>query len=245
MCVAHFPNIHASSLEEARDYCRQKTESLLLAYSLIRDAAGEVFEIVVVDRKSGQSTKYSVSGSYTGNLLTGQLAGESSETMQTLIKGMAADPLSEFLVNLYKQGRQERNPDFQYLRFWQILEILAASKNYDEDADLLDYQGQEMMDGSNIRKCRGHVHTVFALFRDEGMGSSIETWRNVNIWYAFRSAVAHYGGVARFGALSRANVRVWAERGFDEISNAGHDKYLWQLKEDVKMLLKRRLVRMG
>jgi hypothetical protein len=35
---------------------------------------------------------------------------------------------------------------------------------------------------------------------------------------------------------------MWGQRGFDEVSKTGHDKYLWLLKEDAKLLLMRRLV---
>jgi len=242
VCVVHFPNIRAARREDVVDYCSQKTDSILLALSLIRDGVGVVFEIVIVDRKSGKATTHAIRDSYVGNLATGNLAGESAERTQQYIAGMEADPLGAFLVNLYKHARQERNPNFQYLRFWQILEILAANKNYDPNDDLLDYDGQAMMSGSQVRKCYGSVPTVFSLFRDEGIGTTDDTWRKVSIWFAFRSAVAHFGAADRFGDLSRDSFREWGQRGFDEISKSGHDMYLWNLKEDVKLLLMRRLV---
>ena len=151
--------------------------------------------------------------------------------------------MSSFLVSLYKQARREQSPDYQYLRFWQILEVMADSKNYDPDQPLLDYQGSVMLDGDQPRKCTGSVNTVFALLRDEGLGTTTDTWEQVNVWFAFRSAVAHHGAVAHFEALSRENVKKWARQALQKISKSGHDTYLWSLKEDAKLLLMRRLVR--
>ena len=64
----------------------------------------------------------------------------------------------------------------------------------------------------------------------------------VNVWFAFRNAVAHHGSIARYPESSRSNVRAWAEWGHEEIAKTGHDRFLWELKEDAKLLLMSRLV---
>lgn len=243
VCVVHFPTLVGSTREQVRDHCLDQVQALLLALSLSRDAGGAIFEVVLIDRTGGQSIKYSVSSPYVDNLLTGDLSGESALTLETYLLGLENDPMTSFLVSLYKQARREPNADYQYLRFWQILEVMADTKNYDPEQSLLDYEGDVMLDGAQTRKCSGSVNTVFALLRDEALGTTTGTWERVNVWFAFRSAVAHHGDIVHFEKLSRENVKKWARQALQEISQAGHDQYLWDLKEDVKLMLMRRLVR--
>lgn len=243
VCVVHFPSIISSSIEEVRDHCIEQTSKLLLVLSLSRDAGGIAFEVVALDRQIGNATKYSISSPYVGNLLTGHLSGESFESLEAYLGGLSRDPINGFLVGLYREARRDRSPDFQYVRFWQILETMAESGNYDPISPLLDYEGNVLMDGNQPRQCKGSVNIVFRLLRDTGIGSTDKTWKKVNVWFAFRNAVAHHGSVARYPELSRATVRAWAKLGHEEISKTlGHDRFLWELKEDAKLLLMRRLV---
>lgn len=243
VCVVHFPLIVSSSFEEVRDYCIEQTNKLLLVLSLSRDAGGAVFEVVVFDIKTGNATKFSISPPYVGNLLTGHLSGESSESLEAYLNGLSRDPINGFLVGLYKEARRDRSPDFQYVRFWQILETMAESNNYDPISPLLDYDGNVMMDGKKTRHCNGSLHIVFRLLRDTGIGSTDETWKKINIWFAFRNAVAHHGSVVRYTELSRTTAKAWAALAFEEFAvSSGNDRFLWELKEDTKLLLMMRLV---
>lgn len=243
VCVVHFPSIVSSSIEEVRDYCIEQTSKLLLVLSLSRDAGGIAFEVVALDRRIGNATKFSIYSTYVGNLLTGHLSGESPESLEAYLGGLSRLPINGFLVGLYREARRDRSPDFQYVRFWQILETMAESNNYDPTSPLLDYEDNVLMDGNQPRQCKGSINIVFRLLRDNGIGSTDETWKNVNVWFAFRNAVAHHGSVARYHELSRATVKAWAELGHKEIANAlGHDRFLWELKENAKLLLMRRLV---
>lgn len=241
VCVVHFPCLQASNENEALDYCDHLTERLLFALSLTRDAAGEIFDIVVLNLTNGDARKYSINKPYRGNLLTGNLSGESPEALHRYIDGLALDDMNRFLVGLFKQAKAERSPDFQYVRYWQILETLAESQNYDPSEPLVDFEGQAMMDGSKERYKKGPINTVFNLLRENEIGDSVNTWKSVNIWYAFRNAVAHYGAIAKYENLSRN--KEWARLGIEELqANPGHDSHLWTLKEDTKLLLMRRLV---
>lgn len=242
VCIVHFPAILATSMDEARDYCIGQTNRLLLALSLSRDAAGTVFEVVVFDRNKNRAEKSSISSPYVGNMLTGHLSGESADSLEAYIGGLVRDPINMLLTGLYKEARRDRSPDFQYVRFCQILEIMADSNNYDPASPLLDYNGNVMMDGDKPRRSGDGVNPVFCLLRDNEIGSTTETWKKINIWFAFRHAVAHYGSVSGYPALSRAAVRAWAELGYEEMKTAGRDIFLWELKEDTKLLLMRRLV---
>ena len=79
--------------------------------------------------------------------------------------------------------------------------------------------------------------------RESGMGSTQRNWRLINTWFAFRTAAAHHGSRLNFSQLKRPSVRAFAEQASVEIQASAHDHFLWELKEDTKMLLMRRLNR--
>lgn len=244
VCVLHFPAVLAKDVEAARDYCAEKANVLLLALSLSRDAGGVVFEIVLVSRKNGQAVKYGIASPYVGNLLTGGLSGENFESVRTYLSGITASDTNRFLVSLYREARRERSRDFQYVRLWQILETMAEGRNYDASAVLRDYAGNPMTDNGQVRLLRGSVNTVFNLFREEQVGDTETIWKNVNIWFAFRNAVAHHGAISRYESLARESVREWARIGHEELQRTpDHDSFLWMLREDVKLLLMHQLVK--
>jgi len=244
VCVVHFPNIEAESEDQARHYCVSKTNSLLLALALVRDAGGSVFDVVMFGYDSNQATKFAITDSYTGNLLTGSFAGENAETLHKYLFCLEVDSLEAFLAQLFRQARREKHVDFQYVRLWQILEILAEGECYDPKDNLIDFEGNFIYnDDGTHRLQKGSINCVYALLRDSKIGSSKSTWEKVNMWFAIRSAVAHFGSVSQFHKLGRQSIIDWAIRANKEISKTpGQDQLLWELKEDVKLLLRRRLV---
>lgn len=244
--VLHFPALAIDSLGQARDYCIDQANSLLLALSLSRDAGGSVFEVVLISHRSGQATRYAITPTYVGNALRGSMSGENHEQVSAYLRGVEASEFDEFLVGLYREARRERSRDFQYVRYWQILETIADSENYDPSSPLLDYEGNQMLDGERVATLRKAVHRVFNLLRSHELGDSIGTWRHVNIWNAFRNAVAHHGAISRYSELSHAPVREWARRGVAELGDPPmFDHLLLLLKEETKMILMRRLVAAG
>lgn len=243
----HFPAIQSNSLDGARDYCVAKTNAVLLALALSRDAGGSIFDVVLFDHNSRRATKFTIAPAYVGNLLTGQLAGESAESLKAYVAGISIDPMGAFLAELYKEARRERDPRYQYIRLWQLLELLADQEVFDPNEPLTTYEGTVMEEeNGSPRLSKGSVHTVFRLLREAGLGSTEQTWKDVNVWFAFRSAVAHYGAFSEFHRLSRAAVRSWAQFGVNEIAEAGgHDKFLDSLRWMARLLLMQRLVRVA
>ncbi|MBW7932341.1 MAG: hypothetical protein H3C62_01760 [Gemmatimonadaceae bacterium] len=241
--VSNFPSIRANAPEEARDHCLSRAERLMLAFALSRDAGGSVLEVIVIPKGDGLALRYGYTGSYVGNLLQGSMSGESAEQVEAYLRGLEANELNRFLVSLYREALRERSPDFRYVRFWQILETLADSRNYDEAQPLLDYEGRPMMEDGQALRVKGSVNSVFNLLRENSIGTTSESWKQVNVWFAFRCAAAHYGSMAKHAQLSKSSTRRWGRTGFDELqSSPGFDHFLFLLKEETKLLLMRRLV---
>lgn len=243
VCVVHFPNVVASSAEEAHLYCRARTEDIVLCLNLIRDSGGQIFDVVVFNHDIREAIKFFQPSQYVGNLLGGHLSGEGFDRLNQYLTGIERNDLTRFLLVLFREARRERHVDYQYVRLWQILEILAASRNYPPGQELLDYNGSLMLDHKGNPRTVGHgPNAVFALFRDLSIGKSDEMWLKVLTWYAFRNAVIHHGAVANFEQLDQAYLRDVARTAFGEIAKTpGHDSYLFNLKEDLKLVLMRAL----
>lgn len=243
VCVFHFPAVRAPSPQEVRSYAVRVTEEVLLAMALTRDASGRVFDCVIYE-STGQAFSFAESPSYVGNMLTGWLSGESPETIENFASRIGQSPADRRLVQLYKDARSESSPDFQYVRYWAVLEALADSREYDSDAPLLDFEGNQMYaDSGRPLVVNSGVSSVFNFMRESGVGTTERNWKMINTWFAFRTAAAHYGALGNFGQLTRPNVRAFAQNAFDTIQAVRHDQYLWELKEDVKLLLMCRLNR--
>lgn len=241
--VIHFPNIEALNIEQARDYCAEKSNQTILALNLIRDAGGQIFDITVLSHETRQAINYFVPNNYAGNLLTGGLSGESHIVLQKYLVHLEESDFNKFLLELFKEARREKHTDFQFIRLWQIMELLAQHQNYTSAHQLLDYEGKAILqDNQEPRLLRGSLHTVYALLRDSKYGDSLSTWENVNIWFALRSAVAHFGAISSFKKLTKASTREWAGIAFKETGiSIAKETHLRNLREAVKFLLAKRL----
>ncbi|PWW08878.1 MULTISPECIES: hypothetical protein [Pseudidiomarina] len=243
VCVVHFPAIEANSMEDAREFCLEQAKAVVLALALARDAGGSIFDVVVIDQSTGQSRKFTNQVSYVGNLLTGSLAGESASVITNSVNEILGDPMSAFLTEQYKDARREQNEEFQYIRFWQILELMADQENFDPKELLVGFNGEEIKNDSDQHlTSKGSVNIVFRLFKEAGIGSTEQTWRNVNVWFACRSAVAHYGALSEYQRLDRPKVREWAlvaVKAREE--NNGQDMYLNSLRWMTRLLIMKRL----
>jgi len=250
--VIYFPCIIASNWEQANNYCNYKVSFLMQALSLTRGGSGEIFNTVVFNPKNGASQMITPRIPYRGNLITGDMAGENAEILGNYVNTLENNPFNNFLVNLHKEAIAEKNMNFKYVRYWQILETIAESNNYDENLDLLDFQGARITnnDGTN-KKTKGSAAIVYQLLKNHKLGNIAETavysgiesfsqWENVNIWLALRNAVAHHGSVWNYTKLSRENTKAWAKKGIEVLERDPHDIIiLGNLKEDVKFVLMR------
>jgi len=244
VCVFHFPAVQAPSHSEVRDYAVALTSEMLLALALTRDASGRIFDCVVLEN-TGDAASYTVSEQYVGNMLTGWISGESPDSIERLAAQISRSPFDRLLVGLYKDARSEPSPDFQYVRFWAVLEALADVREYDSNAPLLDFEGNQMREGERVLTINGGVNSIYNLMRECDMGSSERNWRLINTWFAFRTAAAHHGSLMNFSQLKRPTVRAFAEKAYAEMQSSLQDQHLWELKEDTKALLVRRLNRVA
>ena len=254
VAIVHFPKIISDNIQNINEFVNAKIKYLLQSFSLIRGADAEIFDLIVVNLKNGEGTRFSVSHSYKGNLLLGGLAGESPESLELHINNLEKNSFNSLLVNLHKEALKENNIDFKFLRYWNILETLAESKNYSKNDNLLDYDNQIIYKKENDEisldkngnpiplKINGSLNKVYNLFRESKFGNTNDTLENTKMWLGLRNSVAHFGTISAYNKLGNPRDKKYAEKAFKIIEkNKGHNQILFNLKEDVKLLLMREL----
>lgn len=257
--VAHFPRIESESQELAYSYVENKITHLLEVLSLTRGASGEIFDFIVINLNSLNGTRFSKRNSYIGNLLTGNLSGENPETVEKYIQAIENDEFKRFLTSLHKETLAEANLNFKILRYWSILEILAESKNYHTErykTPLSDFDGNPLQqidengevivdeDGEpKIVKEKNAISNVYNLLRDNSFGSPYSNLGKIKTWIALRNAVAHFGDINQFENLRNSEDRIYAQKAIEKMEESpGFNPILFELKEDVKLILMRDLI---
>jgi len=218
--IVHFPVVVADDHETVQKYCTAQTAFLLNSLSVVRDSAGDPFEIAVVRIDRPEAAQFSIRRPYRGNLLTGSLAGEDPQLIQRLMQGAQEEPFGNFLLTLYREAINEVNLDFRLLRLWQVLELVSDAQEYDPSLDLVDENGNPIIVGGKPVKLTSSTAKAYAVMRDFQIFQG-DLWESVNVWFGFRSAVAHHGAIANYGRLSRPDVRAWVERGLKILELAG------------------------
>jgi len=140
------------------------------------------------------------------------------------------------------------------LRYWNILETLAESKNYSKNDNLLDYDNHIIYKKENDKilldkegnpiplKIVGSLNIVYNLFRESKYGNTNDTFEKTKMWLGLRNSVAHFGTISAYHKLRGSRDKKYAEKAVKIIEhNKGHNPILFDLKEDVKLLLMREL----
>ena len=235
--IVHFPLVVADDHETVQEFCSVQTSLLLNSLAVVRDSAGDPFEIAVVRIDQPKAAQFSIRRPYRGNLLTGSLAGEDPQLIQRLMQGAQKEPFRNFLLTLYREAINESNPDFRLMRLWQILELVSDAQDYDPSADLVDEVGSPItVDGKPV-KLKSSTAKAYAVMRDFQV-SDCNRWECANVWFGFRSAVAHHGSISNYESLNRPDVRAWVKHGLKKIEAAGgENQILEELQRAVNALV--------
>lgn len=254
ICIAHFPKIVCETIDQAHLFTEKRVNSFLKSMSLIRGAVGEILDFIIVNLSSGEGLRLSKSNSYIGNQLTGGLSGEKPESLSMYINSIENNPFYEFLVTLHREALREQSEDYKFLRYWSILEILAESKNYETgkiDTEIEDYDGNplyEILDGNivieektgkpKVIKEKNAIVIVYNLFKEHRWGKPYEMLEKIKAWIYLRDAVAHFGSIQNYSQLRNHKAKTLLEGVILKInSSKGHNPILFELKEDVKLIL--------
>jgi hypothetical protein len=232
--VAHFPLVLASSDREAADFCIAKAALLTEVLSFYRQAVGSTLSAVTMRRETGECHLFMRQQPYRGNLLGGPVSGEDPDTVRFLVERLETDLQLRYFISLYRNARGETNASYAYLRYWQLLETIAESKNFNKKDVLVDEKGLPLLDKKGRqRRASGGVGIVYRLLFDslgkvkvtfgDPVAAAYTLMDFVEGWAAMRNAAAHFGGFSagdpiqqkHFGGYTMCQKVVSDQRGLE------------------------------
>ncbi len=269
VCVVHFPKLIANDMEQAKAYCIDRSRILSECLCLKQGGAGKDFCVVLVDLKTKAAKLWIDSGRFDGNLLGGAF-GTPTE-LEAACETLATQSRLRFFVNLYKEAKQESDVSYQYLRYWQLLETIAETKNYlvtdgvtclETNAPLVDSNGTPRTIGWTSKNgdhpiskmivyrliwdvataMRTRNACLLTVFGDPA-ASSYDLEKYVNAWNAMRNAAGHFGRFVETDPTQQARLRDFALCK-EVCDDQGHNRFgfvLMQLRNVIELVLEEEL----
>lgn len=228
--VFEFPNIWASDEAEADALAMTETDKLVLTLTYLRYAAPRPIMIALESRTPQQIRFRSLREGYTGNLIGGFMAGESSRELLRVGSAIATAPEVELYVNLYLEARREKQEDSRYFKLWAVLETIAINEIAEGAKVFLD-DGTPWPNGGTTSQA---APRVFELVRSTSIAG--RQWPNGGDLYDFvrsvygrRNATAHYGRFTPTDPVQQTQAQ-WYPWAIKTLSvGSGQPGWLWAL----------------
>jgi len=251
--IFHFPRIYAESNAEAAALAAARRDEMLDLLALHRGSRGYPLALIVEDRSTGNAEAYPEFPIYEGNRLGGFISGEDTETLLRDSISIASDPLLPLFVSLFRDAQAERQVDFAFFRFWNLLEAIAVAR-IPSGQEITDFSGAPIKGRRETLTTSGGRGRVYQLLKELVHGSIEESsfavdpaknlWEMVKIWYAFRNAAAHYGGFMADDPEQRqqdwyaaANAAYQHLESLGTARRVGSDPYLVSLHSIARLVL--------
>lgn len=246
------PRVFATSPERALSLAHNTRDRLLELLAFHRNSSGVSFATAIQmrDPATGGYTDLRVYPEveiYRGNLMGGFLSGEDQSGLLADYRAMRSDPFLRFVLYLHAEAQAEKDLDFAYFRYWNLLETIA-SERVETVNPVTDFGGEQILkaDGKpfDTGGARGRVyelvkrgmldHDQSEETHQEARDLSLSLWDAIHIWYGFRNATAHHGGFdphdARQQRQSWYRVAVEAQQKGAHPSGYQNDPYFGYLK---------------
>lgn len=204
--------VFATTHEQAMRLAHNRRDRLLELLAFHRNFSGVPFATAIqkLDGTTGQYADmrvYPEVETYRGNLLGGFISGEDQSVLMAHDRAMRSEPFLGFVLYLHMEAQAEKDLDFAYFRYWNLLETIAAER-VRRDTPVTDFNGQQILkadgkpfdtDGARGRvyvllkrgmQAHGYTEQTFSVAQE----LSVSLWHALYVWYAFRNATAHHGG---------------------------------------------------
>lgn len=263
--IVHFPLIKSDSPEIAGEIMEKEVSILCDLLAVLRDGYPSIFGSLLLDNNTGEFYYKVLHPTYKGNLIGGLISGEDPRYIKNSMDNIKTDIKIQLYLSLYNEARKERRIEFIYFRLWNILEIIARSKNY-PNQPLCDWQGnviknrrgvdREIPEKNNAKELVfEHIRRIFTSSNigencfSQGLQQGL-IGEMIPIWYRHRNCVVHGGGcfpndpnfcdltLDQFVNCKKANDEIISNKG---VRNDFTDGYLNALQETVKIVLSKEL----
>jgi len=256
VCVIQFPLIFAETEHAARTFCFQESLLLTEVLSIYRGGSGRVFAIVAQDLTTNNAQLYTENLPYIGNLLGGSMAGENADSIKNNFQKLKTKPSLRYYLSLFKEARAEFNVDFQYLRYWQILEMIAESKRFDRSKALIDFLDNPILNKKGqpikIKSSEARIYELIKQhFKIGGIAepnhkinrTEYNLWKFVECWYGMRNAASHFGGFRYDDPYQKKSFGDYqiCEKVYKDQNNSNNGFVTRELVETSKLIIAREI----
>lgn len=265
VCVVHFPKLIANNMDHAKAFCIDRSRILSECLCLKQGGSGKDFCVVMVDLKTKAAKLWVDSGHYNGNMWGGAFGAPSE--LEAVCEKLASNKLVRYFVSLYKEARQEGDVSYQYLRYWQLLETIAESKNYPvTDAMTCLETNEWLMDSNGVPRTIGKTgksgdrpdskmivyrlisdvaavmrtrnSSIFTVYGDTA-ANSYDLEKYISAWQAMRNAASHFGRFVSTDPTQQSRFKDFAlcQTVCDDQGNSRNGFVLMQLRNVVELVL--------
>ena len=247
--LIQFPVVRGNTRDECAAAAVREASLLVTLFAAHRGSFGDVFCTIIQDHQTGQLLSALHIPPYRGNLIGGFTSGEDPEGLRRDLHAIRADETLQLFVLLLGEAIRERRPDFQYVRFWSLLETVAKARGC-AGRPKRDWDGLVQL----TKKGQPHfvqdgADQVYELLREvlaprdigeQSFARDLTSGKlsdQIPIWYRRRNCAAHGdpGCVCRdpskLGGASAKYANCHQARGDDQL---GQDGYLMTLREVAK-----------
>lgn len=205
-CVAlKFADVRAGTADDAMAAILETARRIADLLGFNRHARPQVVGAAMLDASTA-AIRYWLDPSrtqYTGNLIGGFIAGESTQDLLTQWAHMDVDPRLALWLSQINDARADRRWEYRVLRHFNLLEGIAKG-SIGTKVQVVDEQGQPLFQDNHqpytSKEARGAVYMVVAgLCRQRGDISEnafcayASLWELCQHWTTVRNQVAHAG----------------------------------------------------
>jgi hypothetical protein len=230
-----YHEVRSPSANEAVDYIVAHSNDIITILGIERGFRPTPFAVFVWD-----GTDYSghyLYDRYHGNLIAPFSPGQIGEWIERYLPKLHA-PRSRLLLETYAQATTEKDRGFAFLRYWALLELIAADLVTSDNITIVDARQRPIMDasGKTIKTKRSSAKVYKYIF-DAGFGAAsigyeeagqpkmiqieaqapappnvgaevLTLWEIVQALYEIRNQVAHSGAFVPDHNAANARVRL-------------------------------------
>ena len=226
-----FSEVWAADHAAAEAATEDTLARLLSLLALKRGSRGTAIAVSIEEEISpGESGNFKIrvfQPGYRGNLIGGQMSGESQSTFHSEALTLENDPILRLCLDLYAEALAEPNIDVKLFRLWSAVETLAINR-VEEGLRVTLLDGSFWPDGGTTKQAGPRVYTLLkASLVDTDEPSMVspaeDLYHAVRAWIARRDATAHYGGFDP--ASSVQNAKSWFD--FAQLTTSNDDTDSW------------------
>lgn len=210
--IFEFPKVFASNKDEVVNLIIKEIEIILGAYSLTRNAKGEIIAIAIKNTETDEQYLTFSELDYVGNIACGDVFGENPFLNNYITDTSRENNFLQLCISLFNQASIEDNIEFAFTKYWSVLETMAESKNYNrKKLHRYDLDGVKLT-ALTSKQRPGKKDYVRELIREyknidnnhiENILTSAIPIVNkkmealLSVWYYHRNCAVHAGGCIR------------------------------------------------